>query len=108
MGSLGKVRGWLQGKKTMLGGVVLIAAGVIGVAFGQVSVEQGAALVGFGISIAGWAAKADRHQAELRTVLAGIAETGAMYRAGDKDAIQKAVKEAVPGVLDGIIREAKS
>lgn len=105
MGWIGKVRGWLQGKKTMLGGLVLIAAGVAGVAFGQISLDQCVAVAGMGISIAGWAAKADRHQKQILEALTAAAAAGAAYRAGDKAAIQNAVKAELPAVLDSVIRE---
>jgi len=93
----------LQGKKTMLGGLVLISAGILGVACGKLPVDQGVIVVGFGISVAGWAAKADRHQQEILAALTSVAEAGAAYRAGGKAEAQKSVEEAVHAIAPKIV-----
>jgi hypothetical protein len=106
---MARVRGWLQGKKTMLGGLVLIAAGVLGVAFGKLPVDQGAVVIGFGISVAGWAAKADRHQQQILEALTAVAAAGVQARAGNKAAAIDTVEKAVlTDVLVAASTEAKS
>jgi hypothetical protein len=78
------VKGWFQGKKTMLGGLVLIVAGVAGAGLGKLPVDQAVIVVGFGISICGWSAKANRHQAEILAALTATATAGALARSGNK------------------------
>jgi hypothetical protein len=78
------VRTWFQGKKTILGGGVLIAAGVAGVALGKVSVVDGMTLVGFGVSICGFSAKTERHQSEMLSALQAVATAGVDLRLGNK------------------------
>jgi len=101
MKGLAAVRGWLQGKKTMLGGLVLIAAGVAGVAFGKLPVDQAAVVVGFGISVAGWAAKANRHQAQILEALEAVAQAGVQVRVQHNDAaaLSTALRTAAPTIV---------
>jgi hypothetical protein len=73
---------WWQGKKTILGGCLVMAAGVAGVWFGKLDPVSGLGVVGVGMSIAGFSAKANRHQAELLTALQGVTQIGADERAG--------------------------
>ena len=51
--------GWWQGKKTMVGGVVIVAAAVAAIWFGKIDVTTGAMVAGAGLSVAGFAAKAN-------------------------------------------------
>lgn len=64
---------WLQGKKTFIGGAVMILAAILGVAFGRLPAEMGLALLGFGFSAIGLGDKANRHQAELLSALNELA-----------------------------------
>lgn len=87
MGALwGKVRVWFAGKKTILGGGLVILAGVAGVWYGKLEAVDGVTLVGVGLSIAGFASKANRHQAELLTALEGVGQAGVDARAGNRTA----------------------
>jgi hypothetical protein len=74
--------GWWQGKKTILGGSLVMAAAVGGVWYGKLSAVDGLTLLGIGLSIAGFSAKANRHQAELLTALEGVSQAGTEIRAG--------------------------
>jgi hypothetical protein len=73
---------WWQGKKTMVGGALIVAAAVTAIWFGKIDVTTGAMIAGAGLSVAGFAAKANRHQAELLVGLRAIAEAGVDARAG--------------------------
>ena len=82
---------WFQGKKTILGGGVVMAAAVAGVGFGKLDPVSALTLIGMGLSIVGASAKANRHQAELLTALQGVAQVGADVRSGNS---AKAVQDA--------------
>jgi hypothetical protein len=89
---------WWQGKKTILGGSLVMAAAVAGVWYGKLDPVTGLTILGVGLSIAGFSAKANRHQAELLTALQGVAQVGADVRAGNKaEALQDA--EAAAGTI---------
>ncbi len=77
---------WWQGKKTIVGGCLVMAAGVAGIWYGKLDPVTGVGVVGAGLSIAGFSAKANRHQAELLTALEGVSQAGADVRAGNKTA----------------------
>ncbi len=83
---------WWQGKKTMVGGSLVMAAAVAGVWYGKLDPVSGMTLLGIGISIAGFSAKANRHQAELLTALEGVAKVGADMRAGNQTAAAEDAK----------------
>jgi hypothetical protein len=102
---IAKARDWFQGKKTMLGGLVLIAAAVAGAATGKLPVDQAVIVFGFGVSICGWSAKANRHQAEILAALQTAAIAGAQVRAGNKAGAAQTVEAAVTA---GVIREAEA
>jgi hypothetical protein len=78
-----KLATWFQGKKTILGGVLIMVAAVAGVWYGKVDAVTGLTIFGAGLSVVGGSAKANRHQVELLTALQGVAQTGADYRAGN-------------------------
>ena len=78
----GAVVVWWQGKKTMVGGALVMAAAAAGVWYGKLDPVSGLTLLGIGLSIAGFSAKENRHQAELLTALQGVAQIGADERAG--------------------------
>ena len=107
MGSLTKIaagiRTWFQGKKTILGGLVLIVAGVAGVALGKLGVADGASLVGFGISICGFSAKTERHQSQMLAALQAVAAAGVDLRLGNRAGALAAVE---PIVYDAVRAEA--
>lgn len=87
---------WFQGKKTILGGGLVMAAGVAGVWFGKVDPATGLGVVGAGLSIAGMGAKANRHQAQLLEALQAVSAVAADQRAGNTAAaIQDAESEAL-------------
>ncbi|MDR3797977.1 MAG: hypothetical protein P4K93_07480 [Terracidiphilus sp.] len=91
MGIWQKISGWFEGKKTILGGVVILAAAVAGVWYGKLDPVTAVTLAGAGLSVIGWGDKANRHQAELLTALQGVATVGADVRAGNT---QQAVRDA--------------
>jgi hypothetical protein len=105
----GRLRGWFAGKKTTLGGCLVIAAGVAGAATGKLASVDAVTVVGVGISICGWSAKANRHQAEILGALEAVAAAGSDLRAGNRhaavydmkplgaDAIQLVAAEEVAG-----------
>ena len=74
--------GWWQGKKTILGGGLVMLAAVAGVWTGKLPADQALIVLGFGLSIAGYGAKANRHQAELLAALQAVAQAGNDYRSG--------------------------
>ena len=87
---------WFAGKKTILGGGLIMASAVAGIWFGKLDPVTGMAVLGTGLSVAGLSAKANRHQAELLTALQGVATVAADQRAGNqKQAIQDAEDTAV-------------
>jgi hypothetical protein len=86
---------WWQGKKTILGGGLVMAAAVAGVWFGKLDGVDGLTLLGVGLSIAGFSAKANRHQAQLLTALGGVAQAGIDARAGRPALI---VQDMLPGL----------
>jgi hypothetical protein len=104
MGTLKAAVVWFQGKKTMLGGLVLIAAAVAGTVTGKLPVDQGAIVLGFGISICGWSAKANRHQAEILAALQTVAVAGAQVRAGNKTGAMQTVEAAA---IAGVVNQAE-
>lgn len=100
---------WWQGKKTIVGGVLVMAAAVAGVAYGKVDPVTALGVVGVGMSIAGFGAKANRHQAELLTALQGVAQAAADMRMGNsagalhvmEDSATKATYAAAPELIQG-------
>jgi len=91
---LDKVREWLMGKKTMIGGCLIIVAGVSGVAWGKLTTVDAMYVLGLGISICGWSAKANRHQVAILGALEAVAAAGASYRSGDKAGAAKTLAQA--------------
>jgi hypothetical protein len=74
--------GWWEGKKTMAGGGAIVAGAVAAIWYGKLDPSTGLMIAGAGLSIGGFAAKLNRHQAELLIGLQAIAEAGADSRAG--------------------------
>ena len=102
------VRVWWQGKKTILGGALVMAAGAAGIWYGKLDPVSGLAVVGFGLSIAGYSAKVNRHQAELLAALGAISQAGADARAGKLSiagdlvpGISSVGQAAAPGLIAG-------
>jgi hypothetical protein len=93
---------WFEGKKTILGGVLVIAAAAAGVWFGKLDPATAVAVGGMGFAAIGMGDKANRHQAQILTALQGIATAGTDYRAGNKAAALEAVFEgaSAPIVAD--------
>ena len=79
---MAEFQGWWQGKKTIVGGGLIMAAAVWAVFAGRLDAQTGLALLGLGLSVAGMGAKANRHQAELLAALQGVAKAGTDYRSG--------------------------
>jgi len=73
---------WFQGKKTILGGGLVMAAAVAGVWYGKLDPVTGMGVLGFGLSIAGMSAKANRHQAQLLDALKAVAQVAGDERSG--------------------------
>ena len=100
MGKLwGAVATWWQGKKTMFGGSLVVAAGVAGVWLGKLDPVTGVGVVGAGLSIAGFAAKENRHQAELLDALQDVAQASADLRAGHKTAVTALAEQLAQQML---------
>jgi hypothetical protein len=89
---------WFQGKKTILGGSLVIAGAAAGVWYGKLDPASALTVAGVGLSIAGFGAKANRHQSELLAALQGISEAGADVRAGRPGALAADV-EVMAGQL---------
>jgi hypothetical protein len=85
---------WWQGKKTIIGGGLIVAAAAAAIWFGKIDATTGAMIAGAGLSIAGFAAKANRHHAELLIGLQAIAEAGADARAGKQAAAVEDIESA--------------
>jgi hypothetical protein len=75
---------WFQGKKSILGGGLVMAAAVAGVWFGKLDPVSALTVFGIGFGMCGFAAKLNRHQAELLTALQGVSQAGTDLRSGDK------------------------
>jgi hypothetical protein len=86
---------WFQGKKTILGGVLVIAAGVAGVWYGKLDPVNGLTVVGIGVSIAGYSAKVNRHQAQLLAALQDVSRAAADSKLGSAAVIG----DLVPGAI---------
>jgi hypothetical protein len=95
-------RTWFQGKKTILGGGLVIAGAVAGVWFGRLDPTSALTLAGAGLSIAGYGAKANRHQAELLAALQDISRAGADQRAG-KLSVAADLEPGVAGISSALI-----
>ena len=74
---------WVEGKKTIAGGVAIMAASIAGVWFGRLDPVTALGVFGTGLSIAGFADKANRHQSELLTALQGISQVAVDVKAGN-------------------------
>jgi hypothetical protein len=74
---------WFRGKKTILGGGLVMAAAVAGVWTGKLDPATGLGVLGFGLSIAGMSAKANRHQAQLLDALKAVAQVAGDERSGN-------------------------
>ena len=100
-GFLGGLLGWFKGKKTILGGVLVIGGAVAGVWYGKLDPASALTVAGVGLSIAGYGSKANRHQAELLTALQDVAKAGADVRAGKPLAgeLQAMAGQLVPAVV---------
>ncbi|MGO8759347.1 MAG: hypothetical protein ACLQG3_14605 [Terracidiphilus sp.] len=85
---------WFEGKKTILGGGLVMVAGVAGVWVGKIDATTGLAVLGFGLSIAGMGAKANRHQAQLLDALQAVSKVAADERAGNADAAVQVAEDA--------------
>jgi len=62
---LGGSAGLVAGKKTIIGGTLVMAGAVAGVWYGKLDPVTGLNGAGVGLSIAGFSAKANRHQASF-------------------------------------------
>ena len=89
---LSKAVTWFQGKKTILGGILVIGAAVAGEWYGKIDPTTALAIGGIGFTAVGLGDKANRHQAQILTALQGIATAGADYRAGNAAGALKAVE----------------
>jgi hypothetical protein len=105
MGVLKAIAGWFQGKKTILGGVVIFAAAVAGVWFGKLDPVTGVALAGAGLSVIGWGDKANRHQAQLLAVLEGVAKAGLDLRTGGPQLALQDAEATVHSLAPGLAAE---
>jgi len=79
---LSKAVAWFEGKKTILGGILTIAAAVAMEWYGKVDTTTALAIGGIGLTAVGLGDKANRHQAQILTALQGIATAGLDYRTG--------------------------
>jgi hypothetical protein len=99
---------WLQGKKTIIGGGLVMVGAVLAVALGRIDPSFGTMIFGVGASIAGMGDKANRHQAELLVALGAVAKAGIEMRAGQslttviQSAAPSAQKTAMDFLRDGI------
>ena len=93
MGFLAAVRVWFQGKKTILGGTLLIVVGVAGAFYGKLSLIDATTIAAAGISVCGIGAKANHFLAALSQV----AQAGVDYRMGNRTG---AIEDLKPVVVD--------
>jgi len=80
MGKLAALRVWFQGKKTILGGSLLIVGGLAGAFTGKLSLSDATTLAGVGISVCGIGAKANH----FLGALSQVAQAGVDLRLGNK------------------------
>jgi hypothetical protein len=90
-----KIWQWLEGKKTKIGGVLVMAGAVAAVFYGRVAATDGLVLFGAGASIFGYADKANRHQAQLLQALAAVAASKGSVAVLAKDLEPVAIADAV-------------
>lgn len=90
MGSLAAVQIWFQGRKTILGGSLLIVCGVVGAFDGKLSLIDATTVAGFGLSICGLGAKANRFLGALE----GVATAGVDLRLGNRAGAAAALRSA--------------
>lgn len=107
MDFVSKIATWFQGKKTIIGGFLTIAAAGAGVWFGKVDPVTGLAAAGIGFTAIGLGDKANRHQAQIMTALQGVAQAGADYKAGKPaqagtDALRAVTAIAAPLAIQGV------
>jgi hypothetical protein len=93
---------WWQGKKTILGGALVMAAAVAGVWYQKLDAVTAVAVFGFGCSISGLAAKLNRHQAELLTAFQGLSSAAADVRAGNAAAALRVAEVTAGDLAPGI------
>ncbi len=94
-----QVWAWLKGKKTKIGGGLIVLGAVLGVVSGHLTVTDGLTLIGLGASTYGWADKANRHQSEIRTSLEGLTKAVADAQSGNRVAALEDVAAAAVPVL---------
>ncbi len=99
---------WLKGKKTIFGGLVILAGAVAGVWYGRLDPVTGLTVAGVGFSVIGWADKANRHQAELLTAFQGIAKVGADVRTGNSQQAVQDAETTVTGLAPAVMSEGIS
>ena len=96
---LGKLRGWLAGKKTYLAGLGLCALAVAGVASGRMGALTGVSILGYGLSLCGLAAKSNRQHKELLLAIEAAGALGLALRTGGIAALVAAGEQEVPKVV---------
>jgi hypothetical protein len=77
------IQTWLAGKKTILGGVLIIAAAGAGVFYGKIDPTTALAIGGVGFGLVGLGDKANRHQAQILIALQAIGQAGVEARSGN-------------------------
>lgn len=98
---LSGVGSWFAGKKTILGGILVIGAAAAGVWFGKIDPTTALAIGGMGFAAIGMGDKANRHQAQVLTALQGIATAGADYRTGNSAGAIKVAEVTVASIAAG-------
>src|ERR1700678_2652672 len=107
MDFVSKISTWFQGKKTIIGGFLSIAAAAAGTWYGKIDPVTGLAVAGIGFSAIGLGDKANRHQAQILTAIQGAAQAGADFRAGNRaqavaDAQAAVIAIAAPLAIQGV------
>ena len=101
---------WLRGKKTIIGGSLVMLGAVLAVTFGHLVPELGVMVFGVGASIAGYGDKANRHQAELLAALTELQQVGVDMRTKNAvvaiSGLAGAADVLTPAVADELLRRA--
>lgn len=98
--------GAVEGKKTAIGGSLVILGSVVAVFYGKLDVTTGLALAGAGFTALGISDRMNRHHAQVLSAIQGVAQAGVDYRAGNKAKAIEDVKSAAAPLEEWIQQDA--
>ena len=96
MNALAATWSWFQGKKTILGGAILILVAFLGAFTGKLGLVDAATITGFGISFLGLGSKGNK----ILAGLAAVSQAGIDLRLGNKAAVVADLKPVAQEVVN--------